>query len=113
MNMSPSGIDSAALLEVFGRKRPTMRARNAGRVGIPIAAAFLLLNIVSAQPAVSQILYTVYELGALCSEGISFAQDIDNSGRAVGRSGYITDSDTRAVRWTAAGVESLGTLPGG
>jgi probable HAF family extracellular repeat protein len=90
-----------------------MRARRNRNVRIPLAAAFVLLGIASAQPAVSQILWTAYELGALCDEGISFALDSAGISQAVGRSGYVTDSDTRAVRWTYLGVESLGTLPGG
>jgi probable HAF family extracellular repeat protein len=78
-------------------------------------AVFAIAVAITFQPVASQVslLYTVLELGGLTVDSVRVARKISTNGQVVGRTGYITGSDTQAVLWMGSGVETLGTLPGG
>ena len=76
---------------------------------------FVLIGLVRLRPVSSQLslLYNLIPLAAVTGEDISLARDINNSGQVAGRSGHLTGSNTRAVLWSLAGKQSIGTLPNG
>src|SRR5438105_195369 len=93
-----------------------MRKRKFTGVGIAFAGALLLRSTLPGEPSRADLksLYTVIELATLSDDGVTSGNGMNASGQVVGRAGYLTGGDTRAVLWSRDGsVENLGTLPGG
>lgn len=85
-------------------------------MGLGVVLHFLATARVNGQTST----YSVIDLGAMVitaaptgAGGLTFAGSVNNSGLSVGRAGYDTGANTRAVLWTLASRTNLGTLPGG
>ena len=105
---------SIAVMAIAGKEISNMRTHTKLRVSL-LLAVFTLAGAIALQPVASQVapLFTVLELGGLTVDSVRVARKISANGQVVGRTGYITGSDTGAVLWMGGGVEALGTLPGG
>lgn len=104
-----------------------MTSRSVCTLGLVLVALLATGALSPAQPtaSVADAVYTVVALDAptgqmqilarnrLPSQTLSFARGINRLGQAVGRSGYMTGGDTRAVVWQSGGVDVIDPPPGG